>query len=338
MSKISSEVKIGIVALAALAVMVWGINFLKGKNILSSPTHYYSVYDNVDGMDIAAPVRINGLTVGKVVEVNFHPDNSGRILVKFDLSKEFAIPKNSIARIYNSDLMGTKALQLSLGNGIIYASSGDTLVSDVEAGLKDEVNKQVLPLKNKAEDLISSIDSVMTVITTVLDKDARTSLTNSLVSLNRTFSTMEVAMVRLDSMIYKNDYRVSNIMANVESITTNLHNNNESLGNIIKNFEAITDSLAKSQIKTTIKNLDASLYQFEKIMTKVNNGEGSIGLLINDKSLYNNLSSASNQLDQLIADMKEHPKRYVSFSLLGGRKTSFKIDNKTTNTDTTKTE
>lgn len=335
MNKISPEVKVGIVALIAIALLVWGMNFLKGKNILSSPTEFYAIYQDIDGMGVSSPVRINGFTVGKVTQVEFHPDNSGRILVKFELNKEFAIPSNTIARIYNADLMGTKALQLSLGNAMAYANSGDTLKSDVEQGLKDEVNKQVLPLKNKAEDLISSIDSVMTVITTVLDKDARTSLTNSLISLNRTFNTMELAMVKLDSMIYKNDYRVSNIMANVESITTNLHNNNEAIANVIKNFEAISDTLAKSQIKTTIKNLDASLYQFDQIMTKVNKGEGSIGLLINDKSLYNNLSSASHQLDALIADMKERPKRYVSFSLLGGRKSSISIETKT---DTTKTK
>ena len=165
----------------------------------------------------------------------------------------------------------------------------------------------------------------MTVITTVLDKDARASLTNSLLSLNRTFSTMEIAMVKLDSMIYYNDSRVNNILVNVESITSNLHNNNESLGNVIKNFESISDSLAKSQIRSTVKNLDASLKKFDHVMTKINNGEGSIGLLVNDKELYNNLSSASSQLDQLLADMKKRPKRYISFSLLGGQKTNFEF-------------
>ena len=182
--------------------------------------------------------------------------------------------------------------------------------------------------------MISSIDSVMTVITTVLDKDARASLTNTLLSLNRTFSTMELAMIKLDSMIYYNDNRVSNILANVESITSNLHNNNESLGNVIKNIESISDSLAKSQIRSTVNNLDASLKQFDDVITKINNGEGSIGLLVNDKELYNNLSSASSQLDQLLADMKKRPKRYVSFSLLGGQKTNFKF--KKTSKDTVK--
>ena len=202
---------------------------------------------------------------------------------------------------------------------------GDTLYSEIENGLKDEVNKQVLPLKNKAEELISSIDSVMTVITTVLDKDARQSLSNSLRSLNRTFNTMELAMVKLDSVIYKNDIRVNTIIQNVESITTNLHNNNDLIASILNNFESISDSLAKSNVKSTINNLDKSLADFDKILLKIEKGEGTIGLLLNDKKIYENLSSSSKQLDLLIEDMKKHPKRYVSFSLLGGRKTAFEV-------------
>ena len=334
MSKNNSEIKIGLVALSAIIILIWGISFLKGKNIFTNSTYFYSIYEEVDGMEVSANVRINGFTVGKVTDVFFHPDNSGRIIVKYEMYEEFVIPKNSVANIYNADLMGTKAIQLQIGNSALYASSGDTLFSSIEGDLKDEVNKQVLPLKNKAEDLISSIDSVMTVITTVLDKDARASLTNSLLSLNRTFSTMELAMVKLDSMIYYNDTRVTNILKNVESITSNLHNNNESLGNMIKNFESITDSLAKSQIRSTINNLDKSLNNFNDVITKINNGEGSIGLLINDKELYNNLSSASSQLDQLLIDMKKRPKRYVSFSLLGGQKTNFEF--KKTSKDTIK--
>ena len=334
MSKNNSEIKIGLVALSAIIILIWGISFLKGKNIFTNSTYFYSIYEEVDGMEVSANVRINGFTVGKVTDVFFHPDNSGKIIVKYEIYEEFVIPKNSVANIYNADLMGTKAIQLQIGNSAVYASSGDTLFSSIEGDLKDEVNKQVLPLKNKAEDLISSIDSVMTVITTVLDKDARASLTNSLLSLNRTFSTMELAMVKLDSMIYYNDTRVSNVLKNVESITTNLHNNNESLGNVIKNFESISDSLAKSQIRSTINNLDASLNNFNDVITKINNGEGSVGLLINDKELYNNLSSATSQLDQLLIDMKKRPKRYVSFSLLGGQKTNFEF--KKTSRDTIK--
>ena len=320
-----AELKIGVIGIFSILLLIWGISFLKGNNIFESSNEYYSTYKNIDGLESSAPVRINGLTVGNVTQIYFHPNNSGDIIVKFTLNNDIKFPRNSIAKIYNSDIMGTKAVKLIYGNSNIFASPGDTLFSEIEDGLKDEVNKQVLPLKNKAEELISSIDSVMTVITTVLDKDARESLSSSLRSLNRTFSTMELAMVKLDSVIYKNDIRVTNIIQNVESITTNLHNNNDMIARTLKNFESISDSIAKSNIKSTINNLDKSLVQFDKILQKIEKGEGTIGLLLNDKEMYHNLNSASSQLDLLIEDMKKHPKRYLTFSLLGGKKTVFEL-------------
>ena len=300
-----AELKIGIVGIFSILLLIWGISFLKGNNIFRNSNEYFSTYKNIDGLESSAPVRINGLTVGNVTEIYFHPNNSGDIIVQFNVNDDIRFPRNSIAKIYNSDIMGTKAVQLIYGNSNLFASSGDTLLAEIENGLKDEVNKQVLPLKNKAEELISSIDSVMTVITTVLDKDARESLSSSLRSLNRTFSTMELAMVKLDSVIYKNDIRVTTILQNIESITTNLHNNNDMIARTLKNFESISDSLAKSNIKSTINNLDKSLADFDKILQKIEKGEGSIGLLLNDKEMYNNLTSASNQLDLLIQDMKK---------------------------------
>ena len=325
-----AEFKIGIVGIFSIFLLIWGISFLKGKNIFLKTNEYFSIYKNIDGLETSAPVRINGLTVGNVSNIYFHPNLTGDIIVQFTLNNDIRFPKNTVAKIYNSDIMGTKAVQLIYGNSNLYASHGDTLFSEIENGLKDEVNKQVLPLKNKAEELISSIDSVMTVITTVLDKDARESLSSSLRSLNRTFSTMELAMVKLDSVIYKNDIRVSTIIQNVESITSNLHNNNDMIASTIKNFESISDSLAKSNFKSTINNLDKSLGEFDKILQKIENGEGSIGLLLNDKEMYNNLTSASKNLDLLIEDMKKYPKRYVTFSLLGGKRTAFEIKKDTT--------
>ena len=319
------ELKIGIIGILSILLLIWGINFLKGNNIFGNKNEYFAIYKNIDGLESSSPVRINGLTVGNVTKIFFHPNNNGDIIVQFTINDNIRFPINTTALIYNSDIMGTKAVKLIYGPSKIYASPGDTIYSQIEGGLKDEVNKQVLPLKNKAEELISSIDSVMTVITTVLDRDARESLSNSLRSLNRTFSTMELAMIKLDSIIYKNDIRVSTIIKNLESITTNFHNNNDLISETLNNFESISDSLAKSNIKNTVNNLDKSLYQFDKILQKIDKSEGTLGMLLNDKEMYNNLTSASKQLDLLIEDMKKNPKRYVTFSLLGGRKTTFEF-------------
>ena len=319
------ELKIGIIGILSILLLIWGINFLKGNNIFGNKNEYFAIYKNIDGLESSSPVRINGLTVGNVTKIFFHPNNNGDIIVQFTINDNIRFPINTTALIYNSDIMGTKAVKLIYGPSKIYASPGDTIYSQIEGGLKDEVNKQVLPLKNKAEELISSIDSVMTVITTVLDKDARESLSNSLRSLNRTFSTMELAMIKLDSIIYKNDIRVSTIIKNLESITTNFHNNNDLISETLNNFESISDSLAKSNIKNTVNNLDKSLYQFDKILQKIDKSEGTLGMLLNDKEMYNNLTNASKQLDLLIEDMKKNPKLYVTFSLLGGRKTTFEF-------------
>ena len=209
--------------------------------------------------------------------------------------------------------MGTKGISLSLGDTSVMSVSGSELASSIESSLQDEVNAQILPLKNKTEQLIGSIDSVMTVITSVLNKDARESLTKSLVSLDRTFSTLSETMLVVDKIVNENEKNISTIMTNFTSISSNLNASNEEIKNIISNFSSISDSLAKADILSTLSSID-------KITSKINNSEGSLGQLVNDKELYNNLKDASQELDELIADMKLHPERYLTFSILSTSK------------------
>ena len=190
------------------------------------------------------------------------------------------------------------------------ATSGSELNATIEASLQDEVNAQILPLKNKTEELIGSIDSVMTVITTVLNKDARESLSKSLISLDKTFTTLSETMLVVDKMVNDNKENVSNMIINFSSISDNLNQSNKEIKNILHNFSAVSDSLAKADILSTLNKID-------KITNKINNSEGSLGKLVNDKELYNNLKEASSQLEQLIEDLKLHPERYVSFSIIG---------------------
>ena len=209
--------------------------------------------------------------------------------------------------------MGTKGISLSLGDTSVMSVSGSELASSIESSLQDEVNAQILPLKNKTEQLIGSIDSVMTVITSVLNKDARESLTKSLVSLDHTFSTLSETMLVVDKMVNENEKNISAIMTNFNSISSNLNASNVEIKNIISNFSSISDSLSKADILSTLSSID-------KITSKINNSEGSLGQLVNDKELYNNLKDASQELDELIADMKLHPERYLTFSILSTSK------------------
>ena len=180
----------------------------------------------------------------------------------------------------------------------------------MDRSLKEEVNKQILPLKNKAEQLIGSIDSIVTVITSVLSKDARESLTKSLVSLDNTFTTMSQTMTKVSKIVDQNDERISSIIKNLEG-------NNDEITNILKNFSELSDDIAKSNIKTTLASLN-------EISKKISDSEGSLGMFINDKDLYLNLEKSSKELEALIKDIKLNPKRYVGFSFLGGKSKSYK--------------
>jgi len=310
MNKLSKEIKIGLLVVISIVMLVWGVNYLKGSKLFDNNTTIYAIYPNIGGLQEGSGVSVNGFKIGVVKKISLLTERNYDLLVELSIEKNIDIPGNSISKIVNEDIMGSKGVSLLLGNSNINITNGDTLISDIEGSLKDEVNKQVLPLKNKAEELISSIDSVVTVITSVLSKDARESLTKSLESLDNTFSTMSETMTKVNQIVDQNDERIS-------SIVKNLEDNNNEVTNILKNFSDLSDDIAKSNIK----DLLASLGEVSK---KISDAEGSLGMFINDKDLYLNLEKSSIELEGLIKDIKINPKRYVGFSVLGGKSKSYK--------------
>ena len=300
----NKELKIGFVAVLSIAILFIGVNYLKGLSILNAGRTFYAKYENIGGLKVGSSIFVNGYQVGMVSNVDFLANKNQKLLVTVSVDKDFDIPVNTVCKIVNQDLMGGKSVHLILGDDAVFAKVGDTLMSGVEGSLQDEVSAQILPLKIKTEELIGSIDSVMTIITAVLNQDARENLSNSLQSLDQTFALMSQTMIKVDQIVDQNDERILNIVKNLEA------NNNE-ITNILKNFSDISDNIAKSNIK----NLLTSLGEASK---KINNSEGSLGMLINDKDLYLNLEKSSKELEALIKDIKENPKRYVSFSIIGG--------------------
>ena len=307
----NKELKIGLLAIIAIITLVFGVNYMKGINILNDNRDFYAVYENIRGLKIGDHVMVNGYRVGIIENIDLLVEQNQNLLVTFSIDKEFNISTNSIARIVNQDLMGTKGVSLILGDATTFLEVGDTLSSSIEGTLQDEVNAQILPLKDKAEELIGSMDSVLMIITAVLNKDTRDNLSNSLKSLDKTFSLMSETMLKVDHVVAVNDERISKVITNLESISSNIENSNGEIKNILTNFSLISDSLAKANIATTLQN-------FNKITTKINNGEGSIGLLMKDDKIYKNLEQSTKELAELIEDIKKHPSRYMNFSLLGG--------------------
>lgn len=315
--KLSRELRIGLLTVVTLAAFIWSFNFLKGKDLFNRQRTFYAAYENVAGLMTANAVTINGLSVGQVSKMSFNPANPNKIIVELSISNSVRIPKNSVARIFSSDLLGTRGIQLVLGDSPEDAISGDTLVSQVQKSLQDEVNNMVQPIIMKAENMMSSMDTVLTVISEVFNKQTRDNLINTIESLKNTMANLQGATQTADTLLSSQKTRLAKIIANVESISTNLKQNNDNLSKIIANAASISDTIAKSNISNTMNNLNNSVEGLSRIVQKIETGEGTLGQLVNNDKMYLELEASSRELKLLIEDMKLHPERYVQFSVFG---------------------
>ncbi len=319
--KITKEFKVGLVMVIAIALFVYGFNFLKGSNFFNKQTRLYALYERVDGLIEANPLLLNGFKIGQVQDIKLVSDGSGsnnyRVLVTFLLNEEVNIPKGSLAKVISSDILGSKAVQIELSDQKEMIVSGDTLMASSEDDLKTTVDKRIAPLQKKAESLISSIDSVMQVVQQVLNKNVRENLIQSFESIKNAIISLEHTTIKVDTLISQEQYTIANIVTKVNSIITNIEKNNEKINLVIQNFHNISDSLARANIKQTIDNTNMALTQANLILNQINNGQGTLGKLVKNDSLYNNLNKSAAALDKLLVDLEMNPKRYVHFSVFG---------------------
>jgi phospholipid/cholesterol/gamma-HCH transport system substrate-binding protein len=312
------EVKTGIVVTVALAMLLYGLNFMKGINIFSHAKKVYAVYTNVGGLVPSNPILVNGFHIGQVKGMEILPDASGRVVLTLLISNaDVKIPKNSVAKIISADFLGSKAIEIEMGKGSTYIVDGDTLASDVETNIKETINKEVMPVKAKAEELMSSIDSTLSIVQGVFTPTVRTDLSESIISIRNSLKHFESTSASIDELMTSEKTKITSILDKVEQISGALAKNSKQLSNAVNNLSNISDSIAKSNLKSTINNADSALYYTSQILKKANAGKGSLGLLANDTALYHRLTNASDQLGKLLEDMKAHPKRYVHFSIFG---------------------
>lgn len=315
--KIPKEVKIGFLVVLTLGLMYYGFYFLKGENIFKKEKIYYSVYENVKGLQTANNVVVNGYKIGLVKDIYFFPgDTSGRLVVKYMVEKEIAIPDNSIA-VIESDLLGVSSINIRLGNSTTNIKTNDTLESMVSTSIQDEINLQMIPVKNKLEGLMVSLDTALMAIRYIFNEATRENLAKSFESIKLTIQNLESTTYNIDTLVSSQRQRFARIIGNIESISHNIAESNEKINNVINNFSDISDSLAQVDFASTIKKADKSLQDISLIVEKINTGQGSLGLLVNNDTLYNNLESATKEMEELLLDMKLHPKRYVHFSVFG---------------------
>ena len=316
--KVTKEFKIGIVVVSAVAAFIWGISFLKGSGFFSDHFYVYAVYPKIDNLIPANPLQINGYKIGQVRSISLiNKGGRNQVLVKFLVTEDVSIPKNSIAKIASTDLLGSKVVEVMFSAEKEFLKNGDTLQSEIEQGLKESFNRQLGPLQVKAESLISSIDSVMTVVSLVLNTRTRSTIEQSFESVRRAILTIEQTAYKMDDLIASEKPKMSTIFSNLSGITSNLNKSEQKINNILTNFSNLSDSLAKSQLRGAVSNADNTLRELNQLVGKINAGQGTMGKLIKNDSLYNSLNRSSEGLDKLLKDLKENPKRYVHFSIFG---------------------
>ena len=316
--KISKEFKIGIVVTSAIGLFLWGFNFLKGNDLFNHKYVLYAVYPKIDGLIEANPLLVNGFKVGQINKITLTKVNGEyAVLVRFLLTEDVQIPKHSIARAVSSDLLGSKAVEVIYSKETEFVKSGDTLFAENEEGLKSVVSKQLAPLQAKAVGLLSSIDSVLTVVKSVLNTKTRENLDKSFESIKKAIQSLEQTAYKLDDLMASEKAKISSILTKLNSLAGMLEKNTGRIDNIIGNFSNLSDSLSKSNLKSAISEADKTLKELNKLVAQINAGQGTLGKLAKNDSLYNNLNKASDDLDKLMKDLRINPERYIHFSVFG---------------------
>ena len=312
--KVTKTSKIGILVVLCLTLLIWGINFLKGRDIFRTEKVFYARYKNVGGLAATTLVTLNGLKIGYVREIYFAEDLSGDLIVKIALHNDFPLPVGTSAQISSSDLLGSKVVKLNLGKSEKLLHANDTLVSQMDADIMQQVNEQLAPIKAKAERLIENLDSIVSTASKILNNESQRNITESIRQINLTMTNLEKISSGLSDVVTGQKKNLASTISNLSEITGNLKNNSGKLEHIMNNFSTFSDSLAKIELNNTINHINGSVVNLGMILSKIDSANGTLGLLVNDPRLYQNINNTSENLNRLLVDFRLNPKRYVHFS------------------------
>jgi phospholipid/cholesterol/gamma-HCH transport system substrate-binding protein len=317
---VKREVIIGFVAIAAVGALIFGLFYLKGENLFANNRTFHTTYQTVDGLATASPVKVSGLQVGVVTKLEMNADDPSLIDVYFIIDKEgLEIPSTSIA-ILESDLLGTKSINLKLGLDTDLLEPGDFVLAQVQAELNEMVNEQLLPLKLKTEELIATIDSTVTIVKSVIGNNTD-NLNESFIGLRTAILSFGSMTDRLDTLVKRQAGKIATIFSNVSSITANLKQSNESITALIGNAVVITDSLKQVDLIGTVNQAKLAFTQANIVLQAINNDNGTLNKLLNDSTLYNNVNVMVDQATQLVENIQAHPNRYLQFAVFGSKDT-----------------
>ena len=316
--KISNETKVGALTAIAITVLILGFNYLKGKDLSTRNDYLYAVFPHVEGLLVSSPVLINGLQVGKVGEIEAIDENISGILVGIKLAKNVNIPDNSVAFI-SSELLQSTSIVIRMGNSTKYKHDGDTILTQVKAGIMDEVRSNLNPTLNSVNRALNSLDSLIQKVSMVIDPHTKNNLQDAIANLAATSASMR-------RLVDAQQTTLTNTLANVESITGNFKNNNQKIDSTLTNIQAATAKLAGPKVDEMLNNLNNTSAKLNAVIDKANSKDGTLGLLLNDRKLYDELRETNRSLTTLLDDFRLHPKRYVNISVFGRKDKSGPIE------------
>lgn len=312
--RFSKEAKIGLLVTMSILVFFAGFYFLKGANLFSGENEYYIYYDNVQGLQSSASVMVKGLGVGRVSSIELI--DSEKVKVTVAVNSNVDIKVGTVAELASADLLGTKVIKLKQGAGTTVAEDGSTLEGTIESGVIDNLSVEISPLVKDLRHVVASLDTVLVGVSGVLNESTANSLANTVTSLDLTMKNFSELAEKLN----RESDNLTGIIQNAKSITDNLADNNEEISKIIKNAETTTDQLAAAPIQETINELKSASEQLDALLQKINSSQGTLGMMVNDKQLYDNLTNSLSTLNALMADINANPSRYINVTIFGKKK------------------
>ena len=308
---INHETKVGILTIVALAMLILGFNFLKGKDVFNNSKKIYAIFPKLGSLTKSNEVKINGLTIGTVYDLQEVDKNVSGIKVTISLTRDVNIPVNSVAYISANVVgIGSASIIIEKGDATTYLKDGDVLNTRIDEGLFGGLTSEVSPTLTKIRNSLDTVNKVLSNVNTIFDAGAKR-------NLQTTIANLALASNSLNKLLDLQTSALGTALNNVNSITGNIKNNNDSLTAVISNTKKFTEQLARLEMKKTMDTLQAAVSQLKFTMTKISSNEGTLGALINDRQLYNRLNDAVLSAEILIDDLRTHPKRYVNVSVFG---------------------
>ncbi|MFT4063112.1 MAG: MlaD family protein [Edaphocola sp.] len=310
--RMSKEAKIGLMVALTIAFFILGFNFLRGRGFFSSDKEYYTYYNDVQGLQPAAQVQLKGLGVGKVSAIELQPDR--KVKVTLLLKKNIEVPSGSTAQLTSNDLIsGTKIISLNMTNATTFIPEEGTIPGKESEGMFDNLGSQVSPLVGVLQHTVISLDTLLNSVNTIINDDARR-------HLNASFASLETGLSELSALSKKLNAESGNlagVIKNANSITANLAAGNASVTNTLDNLNAFSNRLKAAPIDQTLADLQKAADNLQGVIAKINHNDGSLGMFLSDKRLYNNLATTLGTLDTVLADLKAHPAKYINVSVFG---------------------